>query len=58
MELTDMTNEDLVARALLFCEADVEEAAGRVHDESSCTGCQAWAVYESRGCPRLAKVDQ
>ena len=49
MELTEMTNEDLVALSTA-CLADEEEN----HDEPACLGCQAWAVYESRGCPVLS----
>jgi len=50
MELNEMTNEDLVSLATA-CLGDDE---GDAHDESTCLGCQAWAVYEARGCQRLS----
>lgn len=53
MELTDLTNEDLVDLAVA-CPGQDQEAAGLVHDESACLACQAWAVYETRGAPRLS----
>lgn len=53
MNLEELSNFDLVALAVV-CDGEAEEAAGGTHDESACLGCQAWAVYESRGCPGLS----
>lgn len=54
MNLEEMSNFDLVALSTA-CDGEAEELvlAGS-HDEAACLGCQAWAVYETRGCPVLS----